>query len=553
MRPDALVHRSASALTLAGIVIFAAVFGTLGVAQPPHFGTWSYDMGIYDQAFWLVSRGGQTFMTVRGLDFWGHHLNLVAYLFAPFYWLGAGPAFLYVVQASCSASARCPVYLIAKDRFEPAVWSGWLFAVVYLLYAPIQWISLGQLPPRGAGHHAVPVRLVVRHAQAVAAGSSSFVVLALSTREDTALAVIMLGVVLLVINRRSEHRRRDRRMARRRWPLGVVWYLVATQLVIPHFNDGNQPFYLEYFYGSYGGTSRASPATILRHPDRVVRDAIQPDRIRFYRDLLLPLGGLPLLAPLHLLMALPQMLASVIGGQPVRPADPVPVHVDDDRPDRDRRDRGRPRGCGAFSWCMRGGARRSWLLVVRLRHQRGLVAVADRRALRRVGPGTTRAARRSQRGGDAGARRRRRSRRRTTSARTCPTRAIYDWPNPFWPAYWGETDGDRLHRVPERVGRRVPRARHEPLPRRRPAAPVHRVADRPRRRVLGGALAPGHRRQRARGAPRRARPRRRGGGAQLSGHQPGRSARIDQPGAAWRRDAVRTAAANGLLPNHRGR
>ena len=39
----------------------------------------------------------------------------------------------------------------------------------------------------------------------------------------------------------------------------------------------------------------------------------------------------------------------------------------------------------------------------------------------------------------------------------------------------------------------------------------------------------------------------------LSGHQPGRSARIDQPGAAWRRDAVCTAAANGLLPNHRGR
>ena len=56
--------------------------------------------------------------------------------------------------------------------------------------------------------------------------------------------------------------------------------------------------------------------TMLRHPDRVVRDATQPDRIRFYRDLLLPFGGLPLAAPLELLMALPQLLASVIGASP---------------------------------------------------------------------------------------------------------------------------------------------------------------------------------------------------------------------------------------------
>ena len=48
----------------------------------------------------------------------------------------------------------------------------------------------------------------------------------------------------------------------------------------------------------------------------MIADATQPDRLRFYRDLALPLGGLPLLGPLALLMALPQMLASVIGLSP---------------------------------------------------------------------------------------------------------------------------------------------------------------------------------------------------------------------------------------------
>ena len=92
--------------------------------------------------------------------------------------------------------------------------------------------------------------------------------------------------------------------------------MFCTQLVIPHFNGGRQPFYLEYFYGAYGGSMPEIATTMLRHPDRVVSDATQPDRIRFYRDLLLPFGGLPLAAPLELLMALPQLLASVIGSSP---------------------------------------------------------------------------------------------------------------------------------------------------------------------------------------------------------------------------------------------
>ena len=46
-----------------------------------NYGTWAYDGAIYDQAIWSVSRAQQTFMTVRGMDMWGHHLNLVFFLF----------------------------------------------------------------------------------------------------------------------------------------------------------------------------------------------------------------------------------------------------------------------------------------------------------------------------------------------------------------------------------------------------------------------------------------------------------------------------------------
>ena len=95
----------------------------------------------------------------------------------------------------------------------------------------------------------------------------------------------------------------------------------------------------------------------------MVSDAIQPDRIRFYRDLTLPLGvSCRSLSPLHLLMAAPQMLASVIGVVAVRPPDPVPVHVDDDRPDPHRLDRGRPLTCGCGSAVLR-----KWIVPVAAR------------------------------------------------------------------------------------------------------------------------------------------------------------------------------------------
>ena len=301
-------------LTGAGALLFALVFGRLGVQHHDNFGTWSYDMGIYDQGFWLVSRGGQSFMTVRGMEFWGHHLNLIVLAFVPFYWLGAGPSFLYVAQAMGLAVAAFPVYLIARDRFRTA-WMGLVFAIVYLMYAPIQWISWANFHPEAL------VIAPLLYAWWFATHRRwrpmfTALLIALSIREDTALVVIMLGLVLLLMYRPGKGEHRDRMMALWTFGLGVGWYVVATRFVIPHFNQGKQPFYVQYFYSNYGKDMPAIIETMLRHPNRVIGDATQPDRLRFYRDLALPLGGLPLAGPMLLLMALPQMLASVIGLSP---------------------------------------------------------------------------------------------------------------------------------------------------------------------------------------------------------------------------------------------
>src|SRR5207247_1544867 len=95
---------------------YVGVFGALTWHQQSNFGTFGFDMGIYDQAIWLLSRFKDPFVTVRGLEYFGHHVNPITVLFVPAYWLGAGPHFLYLAETAALALGAVPVWLLARDR-----------------------------------------------------------------------------------------------------------------------------------------------------------------------------------------------------------------------------------------------------------------------------------------------------------------------------------------------------------------------------------------------------------------------------------------------------
>src|SRR5437773_8159112 len=102
---------SAPARVLVGMIAaYVAVFGSLTWAQQSNFGTFGFDMGIYDQGIWLVSRFKNPFDTVRGLNYFAHHVNIITLAFVPFYWLGAGPHFLYAVETLAMALGAVPIW-----------------------------------------------------------------------------------------------------------------------------------------------------------------------------------------------------------------------------------------------------------------------------------------------------------------------------------------------------------------------------------------------------------------------------------------------------------
>ena len=89
---------------------------------------------------------------------------------------------------------------------------GLLFAVVYLMYAPIQWISWANFHPEAL---VIAPMLYAWWFATQRRWAAVFIamLIALSIREDTALVVIMLGLVLLFMYRPGKGEHRDRVMA----------------------------------------------------------------------------------------------------------------------------------------------------------------------------------------------------------------------------------------------------------------------------------------------------------------------------------------------------
>jgi uncharacterized membrane protein len=300
-RRRAVADRRPLAVLVALVLAYVVVFGRLTWAQQSNFGTFGFDMGIYDQGIWLLSRFKNPFVTVRGLEYFGHHVNPVTLAFVPFYRLGAGPHFLYLVETVWMALGAVPLWLLARDRLGNP-WTALVLAAAYLLYPALEWINWWHFHPDAL----ITTPLLAAWLFATRRRWRPFaaaVALALLCKEDAALAVLALGAVLAL--------RGERRVGAATAVAGAAWFVLAARVVIPWANHGVGPLY-EDLFPQFGSSVGEIFLNVLRHPGLVVRLAVQPDRITYYTQLLAPVAFLPLLAPALLLIGAPQAAINAI-------------------------------------------------------------------------------------------------------------------------------------------------------------------------------------------------------------------------------------------------
>jgi uncharacterized membrane protein len=233
-------------------------FGQLSVAVHDGYGTPGYDMGIFDQGIWLLSRFHAPFVTVMGRNLFGDHASFILLLAVPLYWVWPHAQALLVLQTCLLAAAAVPIYLLALRRSASAAVATAL-AGAYLLNPALQNGNLEQFHPAAflvlsvtlaiyAAVERKPVLLTV----AVAAS--------LLVKEDTALLMIPLAIWVYL--------RRDRDWGLKIALAAVAWTVVAYGVVIESLL-GNISLYTNRIpFGGIGGlvtTAVAHPVGFWRY------------------------------------------------------------------------------------------------------------------------------------------------------------------------------------------------------------------------------------------------------------------------------------------------
>ena len=318
-------------LVVAGMILFCLIFGWAHIQNHRGFGTYAFDTGIYDQAVWLLGRDLNPFMTVRGLSVHGHHVNPVLFLLVPISWLGGGATWFLCIQTFTFAAGAWPVFLIARRQLARADdrqrasrdFASSLMAAVqalaYLLSPVMQWVNQAHWRPEAFSGTAFLFAwwFAINRRWTAYAIAVTFV---LATREETALAVGMMGLVLLFEQRRHLRLRglRDPTLRRNLRP-GVVtvtvaaaWFLVCTKLIIPAFNDGRPPYFLHEFFATFGGSVSGVVKTVVTDPGLLVETVTKPDRVGYLLDLGLPTLFTSLASPLHFSMMLPALASNLL-------------------------------------------------------------------------------------------------------------------------------------------------------------------------------------------------------------------------------------------------
>jgi uncharacterized membrane protein len=292
------------ALLWTAIGAWIAGFSAISILRQDAFNSGRFDMGNMVQAVWATAHGHPLEVTsLQGFQIsrLASHTDAILVAFAPLWWLWPSPDMLMTAQAIAVALGALPVFWLARKHVGSAR-AGLGFALAYLLYPATGWLTLNEFHPVAL---ACPLLLFafwyldeerwVRFAL--------FALAAAATKEEIPLVIAGFGVWYAV--------------TRRRWWLGgaiaaagITAAALAVEVVVPHFNGAASNFYVRYEQvgGSPGGVFK----TAFTHPLRLVEKIGSVRGLHYLGELLVPLGGLWLLAPVALVAAVPEVALNLL-------------------------------------------------------------------------------------------------------------------------------------------------------------------------------------------------------------------------------------------------
>lgn len=295
------------ALVLAYFLLFSA----LSVLTWASYTRYDADLAINDQLVWTASRFRPFASTLIGhaTHSLGDHFALFQLYLAPLYWIWPDPRTLLLAQSAGLALAALPLGWIADRRLTSRP-LGTVVVGAFLLYPPLHFLNLFE-------YHEVAwaVPSLALFFWALTTGKMRlawvFFMLSLTVKEEMAIVGAAIGLYVALVARRPA-------AGLAKTTVAVAWAIVTMGIIMPRLTTVGGEFYYLRRYSQYGDSAGAIALALLTQPGVVLGDLSSPSRLVYYAQLLLPLAGLPLLAPAAFALAVPSLAYLALGNSPAQ-------------------------------------------------------------------------------------------------------------------------------------------------------------------------------------------------------------------------------------------
>ncbi|WP_413168359.1 DUF2079 domain-containing protein [Capilliphycus salinus ALCB114379] len=254
----------------------------------------AFDLGIFDNGIYLISQGKTPFVLFRGLHILGDHAAWILYPLALLYKIFPQVHWLFFVQAiGLSLGALPTFYLAIHAGLKPS--KATAMAAVYLLYPLIFNLNLFDFHPEVIALPALLWAILAARLQQVWRFTLAVIII-LSCKAVLSLTVAALGIWLLFFEKK-------RTCGMIALFAGLSWFLIATQVIIPHFSGG-EPAGVK-FYDSLGDSVFEIALNLLLKPGIVLKQIFTLSNLEYLILLTVPvIWGL---SPRHLTPLIPAL------------------------------------------------------------------------------------------------------------------------------------------------------------------------------------------------------------------------------------------------------
>ena len=304
MRAVALVQRLPRPRTLPqwlllGVVAaYAGAFSYWTIRNHDGYGTFSFDLGIFDQGVWLLSRFQAPFVTITGRNLFGDHTSFILLPLVPVYWVFPSAIVLLVAQSTALAFTAVPIFRLGQRRIGDE-WLALILATAVLLQPALQWSNFEQFHP---DVFEVPLAALALLFMLEERWTAYFVSIAalLSVKEDATLLVLGIGVYVAL--------RKNRKIGLITCGAAIGYGLFAVYVVLRTINGVGSLNGWRIPFGGFSGAIK----TLFEHPIRFWNYLASDSRPLYVWQLFAPLALLPLLAPDIALVAAGPLASNLI-------------------------------------------------------------------------------------------------------------------------------------------------------------------------------------------------------------------------------------------------